>query len=259
MLFLSLALPCLASTHYCTYGTSIPHQAYHITYNAASPYLAHLESYDATIPITAKHSRHRTYLAPNQNTGKMNSSLPSSICGSASDSSYAATDRSSIRSSSHTSIKSTSTASKPKRTVRFQDPVPEPISSLADSVTFNASPNLSLSSLDLSSDDNASYTRRSRDCAASKQAQRTSSPASRFLSVGRPQIRREMSTSSTASAPGELEFSDWLARMEESRARPGSSLKGESGRASPRAGAKEEAEKEERKKKRRSWVNLLVR
>lgn len=58
----------------------------------------------------------------------MNSSLPSSVCGSASDSSYTSTDQASIRSSSHTSIRSTSTSTtKPKRTVRFQDPDPAPV------------------------------------------------------------------------------------------------------------------------------------
>jgi len=193
----------------------------------------------------------------------MNSGLPSSVCGSASDSSYASTDQASIRSSGHTSFTSTSTSTtKPKRTVRFQDPVPAPVETLAESVNFHSGPNLSLSSLDLSSDD-ASYTRRSRQSssaassiAAGKQPMRTSSPRfSRPLSMSRPTMRRDQSVASTASAPGELEFTDWLARMEESRTRSSSSRDVTRGSK----GSVAESDKEERKKKRRSWVSLLVR
>lgn len=60
--------------------------------------------------------------------------------------------------------------------------------------------------------------------------------------------------SSTASAPGELEFTDWLARMEQSRP-PGGVREGDR----RGKGAGKDEEKEDRKKKRRSWVNLLVR
>ena len=75
---------------------------------------------------------------------------------------------------------------------------------------------------------------------------------------------RDQSVSSTASAPGELEFTDWLARMEESRSRSRSSSQAPSSakdrKALPRGSSKlDGADKEERKKKRRSWVNLLVR
>ena len=194
----------------------------------------------------------------------MNSTLPSSVCGSASDSSYTSADQASIRSSSHTSITSTSTSTtKPKRTVRFQDPDPAPTEPLA----VHLGPNLSLSSLDLSSDD-GSYTRHSRhsssaasSIAAGKQPMRGSSPRfSRPLTMGaRPPVRRDASVSSTASAPGELEFTEWLARMEESKSRP-SSLR--NGRSQSSRGSKvptAEGDKEERKKKKRSWVNLLVR
>lgn len=74
--------------------------------------------------------------------------------------------------------------------------------------------------------------------------------------------------SSTASAPGELEFSDWLARMEETRAARSSSSHASSAKdrkVLPRGSSRDSqqfdigADKEERKKKRRSWVNLLVR
>jgi hypothetical protein len=185
----------------------------------------------------------------------MNSSLPSSVCGSASDVSYTSADQSSIRSSGRSSIKSTSTSTtKPKRTVRFQDPDPAPIESLAESVSFHSGPNLSLSSLDLSSDD-ASYTRRSRYTSSSgKQPMRDSSPRfSRPLGTGRPTMRREVSTASTASAPGELEFTDWLARMEESR------MAASKDKRAVSKGAVVEVDKEERKKRRRSFLNLLVR
>jgi hypothetical protein len=188
----------------------------------------------------------------------MNSSLPSSVCGSASDSSYN-TDQSSIRSSGHSSIKSTSTSiTKPKsilkRTVRFQDPDPAPIESLAQSVSFHSGPNLSLSSLDLSSDD-GSYTRRSRhSSSAGKQPMRDSSPRfSRPLGAGRPTMRREQSAASTASAPGELEFTEWLARMDESR------MASSKDKRVVSKGVVAESDKEERKKKRRSFLNLLVR
>ncbi|KAM0711524.1 hypothetical protein Q7P35_000890 [Cladosporium inversicolor] len=193
----------------------------------------------------------------------MNSSLPSSVCGSASDTSYTSTDQASIRSSSHTSITSTSTSTtKPKRTVRFQDPDPAPTEPLA----VHLGPNLSLSSLELSSDD-GSYTRHSRhsssaasSIAAGKQPMRGSSPRfSRPLSMGRPPIRREASVSSTASAPGELEFTEWLARMEESRSRPNPLKNGRAASARGSRAPTEEGDKEERKKKKRSWVNLLVR
>lgn len=195
----------------------------------------------------------------------MTPSLPSSVCGSASDSSYAQTDQSSIRSSGRTSIISSTTTSKPKRTVRFQDPDP-PTESFAQSVSFHPGPNLSLSSLDLSSDDSGSYTRHSRSrqsssaassIATGKQPARSSSPRfSRPLSLARPSMRRETSVTSTASAPGELEFTDWLARMEESR-----SSASKDNRAPSRASKdpKRGVDQEDRKKKRRSWVNLLVR
>ena len=73
---------------------------------------------------------------------------------------------------------------------------------------------------------------------------------------------RDQSVSSTASAPGELEFTDWLARMEESRSRSSSQApsSAKDRKALPRGSSKlDGADKEERKKKRRSWVNLLVR
>lgn len=199
----------------------------------------------------------------------MNPSLPSSVCGSASDSSYAQTDQSSIHSSSRTSITSSTKTGKPKRTVRFQDPDP-PTDSLAESISFQPGPNLSLSSLDLSSDD-GSYHRRSRksssaasSLAGGKQPARSSSPRfSRPLSLARPSMRREHSVASTASAPGELEFTDWLARMEETRQASSSSSSSKDKRVpSSRASSKDpkrDADQEERKKKRRSWVNLLVR
>lgn len=192
----------------------------------------------------------------------MNSGLPSSVCGSASDGTYTSNDQASIRSSSHTSITSTSTSTtKPKRTVRFQDPDPAPTEPLA----VHLGPNLSLSSLDLSSDD-GSYTRHSRHSSsaassikAGKQPMRGSSPRfSRPLTMGRPPIRRETSVSSTASAPGELEFTEWLARMEESRSRPNPLKNGRSVSARGSKALTTEGDKEERKKKR-SWVNLLVR
>jgi hypothetical protein len=184
----------------------------------------------------------------------MNSSLPSSVCGSASDSSYANTDQASIRSSGHTSFTSTSTTTtKPKRTVRFQDPVPAPVETLAETLSFPSGPNLSLSSLDLSSDD-ASYTRRPRQTSSAASSPRFSRP----LSTSRPSIRRDQSVASTASAPGELEFTDWLARMEESRTRS-SAAKDVRGLPRGSKASMAESEKEERKKKRRSWVNLLVR
>jgi len=71
-------------------------------------------------------------------------------------------------------------------------------------------------------------------------------------------MRREASATSTSSAPGELEFSEWLARMEESQSKPRSV---KDMRAASRASkvATSEGDKEERKKKKRSWVNLLVR
>jgi len=68
-------------------------------------------------------------------------------------------------------------------------------------------------------------------------------------------MRRDQSVASTASAPGELEFTDWLARMEESRTRSSSSRDVTRGSK----GSVAESDKEERKKKRRSWVSLLVR
>lgn len=75
---------------------------------------------------------------------------------------------------------------------------------------------------------------------------------------------RDQSVSSTASAPGELEFTDWLARMEESRSRSSSQTPSAKDRkALPRGSSKDAksdgADNEDRKKKRRSWVNLLVR
>lgn len=193
----------------------------------------------------------------------MNAGLPSSVCGSASDSSYTSADQASIRSSSHTSITSTSTSTtKPKRTVRFQDPDPAP----AEPLAVHLGPNLSLSSLDLSSDD-GSYTRHSRQSssaassiAAGKQPMRGLSPRfSRPLSMGRLPIRRDASVSSTASAPGELEFSEWLARMEESKSRPMSLKEARAASSRGSKAATAEGDKEERKKKKRSWVNLLVR
>ena len=77
--------------------------------------------------------------------------------------------------------------------------------------------------------------------------------------MGRPPIRRDASVSSTASAPGELEFTELLARMEESKSRPSSLRDWRS--SSPRGSRTPtgEGDKEERKKKKRSWVNLLVR
>jgi hypothetical protein len=83
---------------------------------------------------------------------------------------------------------------------------------------------------------------------------RDSSPRfSRPLGTGRPTMRREVSTASTASAPGELEFTDWLARMEESR------MAASKDKRAVSKGAVAEIDKEERKKKRRSFLNLLVR
>ena len=73
--------------------------------------------------------------------------------------------------------------------------------------------------------------------------------------MSRPTMRRDQSVASTASAPGELEFTDWLARMEESRTRSSSSRDVTRGSK----GSVAESDKEERKKKRRSWVSLLVR
>lgn len=183
--------------------------------------------------------------------GASSAGLPSSVCGSANDSTYA----SSIRSSGQASTTSSSTG-KPKRSVRFQDPIPvEP--------EAHPAPSLSLSSLDLSSDDSSYSHRKSRQphsaatsIAAGKQPARSSSPRfSRPLSgLARPQLRRDHSVSSTASAPGELEFTDWLARMEQSRP-PGGVREGDR----RGKGAGKDEEKEDRKKKRRSWVNLLVR
>lgn len=185
--------------------------------------------------------------------GSSSAGLPSSICGSANDSSYACTDQSSIRSSCQASITSSSTG-KPKRVVRFQDPVPvEP--------DVQRAPSSSLSSLDLSSDD-SSYGRRSRQSSSAassiaygKQPIRNASPRfSRPLSMARPSLPREHSVCSTASAPGDLEFTDWLARMEQMKSPRASrdvDHKGKDGRR--------DADKEDRKKKRRSWVSLLGR
>ncbi|KAM0715385.1 hypothetical protein Q7P37_008883 [Cladosporium fusiforme] len=185
--------------------------------------------------------------------GAGSAGLPSSVCGSANDSSYACTDQSSIRSSGQTSITSSSTG-KPKRVVRFQDPTPaEP--------EAHPAPSLSLSSLDLSSDD-SSYGRRSRQSSSAassialgKQPVRSASPrTNRPLNLARPLARREHSVSSTASAPGELEFTDWLARMEQSRSPRETREVDRKGKD-----ARKDVDKEDRKKKRRSWVNLLVR
>jgi hypothetical protein len=80
--------------------------------------------------------------------------------------------------------------------------------------------------------------------------------------MGRPSLRRDVSVASTASAPGELEFTDWLARMEESRSRSVSQAPTAKNRkALPRGSAKDAAKSDagDMKKKRRSWVNLLVR
>lgn len=186
------------------------------------------------------------------------SGLPSSMCGNANDSSYASADQASIRSSGQSSIKSGSTG-KPKRTVRFQDP--DPVDSLAPSIDLQPSPNLSLSSLDLS-DDSSSYSRHSRQSSSvassirsGKRPVRSSSPAfARPLGSLRPPLTRGNSASSTASAPGELEFTDWLSRMEEIRA----SKESKSEQQVSKSGRKDN-DKDERKKKRRSWVNLLVR
>ncbi|KAM0689519.1 hypothetical protein Q7P36_010390 [Cladosporium allicinum] len=194
----------------------------------------------------------------------MNSGLPSSVCGSASDSTYTSADQSSIHSTGGRSSIASSSTPKPKRTVRFQDPVPAPAEALS---------NLSLSSLDSSSDEGSYNPRRPRfshsssssssSIAGGKLPTRSSSPRfSRPLSMGRPSLRRDVSVSSTASAPGELEFTDWLARMEESRSRSSSQAPSAKDRkALPRGSSTDAAKSDatDMKKKRRSWVNLLVR
>lgn len=85
---------------------------------------------------------------------------------------------------------------------------------------------------------------------------RSSSPRfSRPLASGRPSLRREESVASTASAPGELEFTEWLARMDQMKA--GS----QDGRGTDRGskGSRNDSDKDDKKKKRRSFLNLLVR
>lgn len=216
---------------------SIP--AYHTPHPPPPSVFLSQHSLRPLIPLTPMTSSH-------------SAGLPSSVCGSANDSTYASTDRSSIRSSGQASITSSSTG-KPKRSVRFQDPVPvEP--------EVQSAPSVSLTSLDLSSDD-SSYGSRSRQSssasssiAAGKQPIRSASPRfGRPLSL-RPSLGRNQSVTSTASAPGELEFTDWLARMEQSRSPRDPRDVDHKGKD-----ARKDVDKEDRKKKRRSWVNLLVR